>query len=100
MNNHHKILSPIDSNKLGIYFSPTDVINEDIVHSITDLSLDDLIGDPRDEFKYSYKTLGSLQRDYFKRYNSQTNNFFDYLRILSFYDSSVFTQVRQLLPSR
>ena len=92
--------APIDSNKLGIYFSPTDVINEDIVHSIADLSLDDLIGDPRDEFKYSYKTLGSLQRDYFKRYNSQTNNFFDYLRILSFYDSSVFTQVRQLLPAR
>ena len=92
--------APIDSNKLGIYFSPTDVINEDIVHSIADLSLDDLIGDPRDEFKYSYKTLGNLQRDYFKRYNSQTNNFFDYLRILSFYDSSVFTQVRQLLPAR
>ena len=92
--------APIDSNKLGIYFSPTDVINEDIVHSIADLSLDDLIGDPRDEFKYSYRTLGKLQREYFKRYNSETNNFFDYLRILSFYDSSVFTQVRQLLPAR
>ena len=75
--------APIDSNKLGIYFSPTDVINEDIVHSIADLSLDDLIR-PRDEFKYSYKTLGSLQRDYFKRYNSQTNNFFDYLRDIKF----------------
>jgi len=91
--------APIDSNKLGIYFSPVDVVNEDIVHSIADLSFDDLIGDPRDEFKYSYKTLGGLQREYFKRY-SKSNNFFDYLRILSFYDSSVFTQVRQLLPAR
>jgi hypothetical protein len=91
--------APIDSNKLGIYFSPVDVINEDIVNSIADLSFDDLIGDPRDEFKYKYKTLGGLQREYFKRYGS-SNNFWDYLRILNFYDSSVFTQVRQLLPAR
>jgi len=91
--------APIDSNKLGIYFSPVDVINEDIVYSIADLSMDDLIGDPRDEFKYKYKTLGGLQREYFKRYGS-SNNFWDYLRVLNFYDSSVFTQVRQLLPAR
>ena len=91
--------APIDSNRLGVYFSPVDVVNEDIVYSIADLSLDDLIGDPRDEFKYSYRTLGNLQREYFKRY-TQSNDFFDYLRILKFYDSSVFTQVRQLLPAR
>ena len=91
--------APIDSNKLGIYFSPVDVINEDIAYSIADLNMDDLIGDPRDEFKYKYKTLGGLQREYFKRYSS-SNNFWDYLRLLNFYDSSVFTQVRQLLPAR
>ena len=91
--------APIDSNKLGIYFSPVDVVNEDIVYSIADLNMDDLIGDPRDEFKYSYRTLGNLQREYFKRYE-RSNDFFDYLRILKFYDASVFTQVRQLLPAR
>jgi hypothetical protein len=91
--------APIDSNRLGIYFSPVDIVNEDIVYSIADLSFDDLIGDPRDEFKQSYRTLNKLQRDYFKRYN-RSNNFWDYLRILSFYDSSVFTQTRQLLPAR
>jgi hypothetical protein len=91
--------APIDSNKLGVYFSPVDVVNEDIVYSIADLNMDDLIGDPRDEFKYSYRTLGNLQREYFKRYE-RSNDFFDYLRILKFYDASVFTQVRQLLPAR
>jgi len=91
--------APIDSNRLGVYFSPVDIINEDIVYSIADLSFDDLIGDPRDEFEYSYRRLSKLQRDYFKRYN-RSNNFWDYLRILSYYDSSVFTQVRQLLPAR
>src|SRR5210317_1193887 len=91
--------APLDSNRLGVYFSPVDIVNEDIVYSIADLSFDDLIGDPRDEFEYSYRRLTKLQRDYFKRYN-RSNNFWDYLRILSFYDSSVFTQVRQLLPAR
>jgi len=91
--------APIDSNRLGVYFSPVDIVNEDIAYSIADLSFDDLIGDPRDEFEYSYRRLSKLQRDYFKRYN-RSNNFWDYLRILSYYDSSVFTQVRQLLPAR
>ena len=91
--------APIDSNRLGVYFSPVDVVNEDIVYSIADLNFDDFIGDPRDEFEYSYRRLKEVQTEYFKRYNN-TNNFFDYLRILGFYDSSVFTQTRQLLPAR
>ncbi len=91
--------APIDSNRLGVYFSPVDVVNEDIMYSIADLNFDDLIGDPRDEFEYSYRKLAQLQRTYFKKY-SKSNNFFDYLRILQFYDKSVFTQVRQLLPAR
>ena len=91
--------APIDSNRLGIYFSPVDVVNEDIIYSLADLSFDDLIGDPRDEFEYSYRRLSQLQRTYFKRY-SKSNNFWDYLRVISYYDKSVFTQVRQLLPAR
>ena len=67
--------APIDSNRLGVYFSPVDVVNEDIIYSIADLSFDNLIGDPRDEFEYSYRGLSQLQREYFKRY-SKSNNFF------------------------
>ena len=91
--------APIDSNKLGIYFAPTDVVNEDIMYSVADFDFDDYIGDPRDEFKLNYKDLRSVRREYFKRYQ-RTNNFWDYLRILSFYDSSVFTQVKNLVPAR
>jgi len=91
--------APIDSNRLGVYFSPVDVVNEDIVYSIADLSFDNLVGDPRDEFEYSYRGLSQLQREYFKRY-SKSNNFWDYLRLLTYYDKSIFTQVEQLLPAR
>jgi len=91
--------APIDSNKLGIYFSPTDVVNEDIAYSIADFNFDDYIGDPKHEFKNHYPDLRKLRRDYFKRYTN-SNDFFDYLRILKYYDSSVFTQVMNLVPAR
>ena len=91
--------APIDSNQLGIYFSPVDVVNEDIMYSIADFNFDDFIGDPRDENKFQYKDLTHLRNEYFKRYTN-TNNFFDYLRILSFYDKSVFDSVKSLLPAR
>ncbi len=91
--------APIDSNQLGVYFSPVDVVNEDIMYSIADFNFDDFIGDPRDENKFQYKDLTHLRNEYFKRYTN-TNNFFDYLRILSFYDKSVFDSIRSLMPAR
>ena len=91
--------APKDDHTLGIYFSPTDVVNEDIIYSLADISFDDYIGDPRDEFKPTYKNLRNIRREYFRRYD-KTNNFFDYLRILQFYDSSVYDSLQQLVPAR
>ena len=88
-----------DDNKLGVYFSPTDVVNEDIIYSIADFNFDDYIGDPRDQKKYFYKDLRQIRREYFKRYWG-TNNFWDYLRILKFYDSSIFDALESLLPAK
>ena len=91
--------APIDSNRLGVYFSPVDVVNEDIIYSIADFNFDDFIGDPRDENKFQYKDLRHLRQEYFKRYTN-SNNFFDYLRILKFYDKSIFDSVLSLMPAR
>ena len=49
--------APIDSAKLGIYFSPTDVINEDIVSSFANLDFNQYLGDPRDDFEQHYREL-------------------------------------------
>jgi hypothetical protein len=43
--------SPIDSPKLGIYFSPVDVVNEDIMLSFANLDFNQYLGDPRDNFE-------------------------------------------------
>ena len=91
--------APVDSNKLGVYFSPVDVVNEDIMYSLADLNIDDLIGDPRDEFKYKYTALDTQQREYWKRY-SRTNNFWDYMRIIAFFDNTIWKQLQGLIPAR
>ena len=92
--------APVDSEKLGVYFSPTDVINEDIIYTLADFNLDNQIGDPRDEFKPTYRGLHFTRNEYFKRYVGGHNNFFDYLRILDFYDDSVFEVLKQFVPAR
>jgi hypothetical protein len=89
----------LDSNKLGIYFSPVDVINEDIIHSIANLDFDQYIGDPRDKYKYRYRTLEDVATTYWQKYKSP-NNFWDYIRLIRYYDSSLFEQLRKFVPAR
>ena len=91
--------APIDSNKLGVFFSPTDVVNEDIMYSIADFNFDNLVGDPRDVYEDSYRGLELQQRKYWKKY-SRTNNFWDYMRIIDYYDSGIWQQLKSLSPAR
>ena len=91
--------APIDSNKLGVFFSPTDVVNEDIMYSLADINLDNEIGDPRDQYADYYRGLDRVQRDYWKKY-SRSNNFWDYMRIIEFFDGSIWKQLRAMIPAR
>ena len=76
-------LSPLDSNKVGIYFSPTEVINEDIILSVADLDYDDFIGDPRDKYKRRYRQLEDIANTYWQKYNTP-NIFCDYIRLIRY----------------
>jgi len=91
--------APVDSNKLGVYFSPTDIVDKDIIYSLADVKYDDYIGDPRDQFEQDYRGLKNVQESYWKKY-PKANNFWDYLRILKYYDSGIFKQIKSLLPAR
>jgi len=91
--------APIDSNLLGVYFAPTDVINEDIIMSVADLDFGQYIGDPRDISKQTYKDLNSVADSYWQKYTSP-NNFWDYMRLIRYYDNSLFSQLQRLIPFR
>ena len=91
--------APIDSNKLGIFFSPSAAIDEDIISSMPNLDFDQYIGDPRDQYKEQYTGLVDARNLYWKKY-SGPNNFWDYLRLLKYYDNSLYKQVKDLIPAR
>ena len=91
--------APLDSNKLGIFFSPSAAINEDIISSFPNIDFDQYIGDPRDQYKEEYSGLQTARNLYWKKY-SGPNNFWDYLRLLKYYDSSLYKQVKSLIPAR
>ena len=91
--------APLDSPKVGIYFSPTDVVNEDILLSFANLDFNEYLGDPRDNFKLNYSELKDTANQYFQKYTGK-NNFWDYMRLIKYYDQSLFKQIRKLIPAR
>lgn len=91
--------SPNDSNKLGLFYSFADQVNKDIYNHTGRVELDDYIGDPDDEYEYSYEDLKFFSREYWKKFtNASDAN--SYIRIFSQYDFALFNQIRQLLPER
>ena len=90
---------PKDSNRLGVFFSPTDVVNQDIIESIADLDIEEEIADPRDEKEFFYRGLKTLADSYFQKYTG-TNSFWDYMRLIKYYDQSIFEQIKKVTPAR
>ena len=91
--------SPIDSPKVGIYFSPTDVVNEDIVSSFANLDFNQYLGDPRDNLKHEYRGLKDVSNQYFQKYTGN-NDFWDYMHLIKYYDQSIFKNLKKLIPAR
>ena len=88
-------------NYLEVAFSPTDQVNDDIVSQIGAFNLGDYIGDPRQisESGYSYPQLDALRDAYFTKYiNSYDVN--DFIRLISFFDNSLFKMIEDFTPAR
>lgn len=91
----------LDSNKLGIFFAPTDVINEDIMLSLADLDFDKYLGDPRDMYndRYTFGDLDGISDTYWKKWTTK-QGFWDYMKLIKYYDLSLFDHIRRLSPAR
>jgi len=89
----------LDSNRLGVYFSPQTAINEDIFNQLGYFEIDDYIGDPNDEYSEKYPRLINFATNYWKKYDNR-NDFEAYFRALEIYDFSLFKYIKQLLPNR
>jgi hypothetical protein len=89
--------APIDSNRLGIFLSPTKELNMDIIKSFGDFNIDDYIGDPEDDYNYDYAGLKELRTYYFERLNRNIN---EYIQLVRYIDKSLFDVLHDVAPAR
>ena len=94
--------TPIDSAKLGVYFSPTYEMNKDITGELGLYDLDQYIGDPSDIDKTQYTDIELLEDHYKKKKPTNLNRykFEDYIRLIQFFDTSLFEAIEQFVPAR
>ena len=90
--------APTDSNRVGLFFSPTKELNIDIAKSFGGINLDNYIGDPADRYKSNYKSLDNLRSYYFKRFNNI--DIYAYINLIKLYEKSMFEDIKNMLPAR
>ena len=90
--------SPTDSNRVGLFFSPTKELNIDIAKSLGGLNLDNYIGDPGDRTKSNYTSLDNLRHYYFQRFDGR--DIYAYINLIKLYEKSMFEDIKKMLPAR
>lgn len=90
--------SPTDSNRVGLFFSPTKELNIDIAKSFGGINLDNYIGDPGDRTKSTYKSLDNLRHYYFQRFDNR--DIYAYINLIKLYEKSMFEDIKKMLPAR
>ena len=89
--------APVDSSRLGLFFSPIKELNMDIIKSFGNFNIDNYIGAPADEYKDEYTELKSLRDYYFQRLN---RDIYEYIRLIRYIDKSLFDVLEDLVPAR
>ena len=88
-------------NYLEVAFSPTNEINEDIMNQIGYFNIGEYIGDPRlrSSSALIYPDLDNLRDDYFEKY-TKNYNLKDFIRLIKFFDNSLFKMIKDFVPAR
>jgi hypothetical protein len=88
-----------DINLLEVAFSPQNEINNDIISSLGYFNIGEYIGDPRQATSSNYPDLNRLSNDFFQKY-FDTYNLFDYIRLIKYFDNSLFKMIQDFVPAR
>ena len=102
-----------DLHPIEVGFSPTDNVNNYIISKslstgLTSFNIDDYIGDPRNLTSDNYGLLnssGSLTNTLSQltdqiMSSSNAYNVYDYVRLIKFYDNTIFKMVKDFIPAR
>jgi hypothetical protein len=90
-----------DVNYVEVAFSPQNEINDDINSQIGFFNMGEYIGDPRlvSSSAQSYPDLDSLRDSYFQKY-IQNYNYNDFIRLIKYFDNSLFKLIKDFVPAR
>ena len=90
---------PQDFEDLGIFFSPTTEINEDIVYTLGGFRLDDYIGSPLPSVQTAsdYIDLQAMNSYYFRKV-SASYNYWEYTKLIQYIDHTLFKLIEQWVP--
>lgn len=91
---------PNDFSDLGVFFSPTFEVNEDIIYTLGGFRMDDYIGDPRDYTSSFYPDLKALQDIYVQKIDNKIVNIWDYLKLVQQFDHTLFKMIEQFAPAK
>ena len=92
---------PQDFEDLGVFFSPTTEINEDIIYTLGAFRMDDYIGSPLPSAQTSdnYADLKDIRNIYFKKVE-QKYNYWDYIKLVQQIDHTLFKLIEQWVPMK
>jgi hypothetical protein len=87
-------------NNLEVAFSPQDEVNDDIIASFGYGVVADAIADPRfvSSSDDTYPQLKKIAESYFEKYTK--GNVYDYLRLIKYFDNSIFKAIKSYVPAR
>ena len=90
---------PPDFEDLGIFFSPSHEINEDILYTLGSFRLDDYIGSPlmSAQTASTYEELSNISDIYFKKVKRRYN-YWDYLKVIQQLDHTLFKLIQKWVP--
>lgn len=93
-------LTSVDSNKLGIFFSPSEIENKEIIKFFGEYPLGDLIGDPSDVYKKSYEKFERFKKIYYDQ-GFGNIDYTLFMNIVRFYfDKTMFKYIKGIIPAR
>jgi hypothetical protein len=99
-NSYSEVYTP-DVDYVEVAFSPQDEVNDDIISQLGYFNIGNYIGDPRQMLDTipNYPDLDVLRDEYFSKY-THNYNLWDYIRLIKFYDNSLFKMIKDFVPAR
>ena len=90
---------PLEYEDLGIFLSPTNELNEDIIYTLGSFKLDDYIGSPLPSVQTAskYEDLRTIRDIYFKKVKRRYS-YWDYIKQIQHIDHTLFKVMENFVP--